>query len=88
MPKASSSLSTDYYNYIVLKILSLGKAMPSYSCCADKKLVYIIIAAPSGYQLSSYTKCTKLNMRSSYNIRLVSNTKYTHSITLNSLLVP
>jgi len=58
MPKASSSLSTNRCNRVVLKILSLGKAMPSYSRYADKKLVYVAITAPSGCQFSSYAKYT------------------------------
>jgi len=62
--------------------------MPFYSCCADKKLVYVAIAAPSSRQLSSYAKCTKLNMRSFCDVRLVSNAKYTRPITLNSLYIP
>ena len=49
MPKASSSSSTDRRNRVVLKILSLGKAMPSYSYCADKKLVCVAIIAPSSH---------------------------------------
>jgi len=62
MPKASSSSSTDCRNCVVLKILSLGEAMPSYSRCADKKLVCVIIAAPSSCQLSSCAEYTKLNV--------------------------
>ena len=50
--------------------------MPTYSYYAEKGLVYIIIIAPLGCQPSFYTKYTKLNMRSSYNIRLVFNAKY------------
>ena len=61
MPPIRSSLS-NYYNRLVTTILSLGIVMPSYSRCAEKKLVYIAIAAPSGRQPSSYTKCIKLNM--------------------------
>ena len=33
---------------IIAVILSLSEIMPMYSCCTKKKLVYIIIAAPSG----------------------------------------
>jgi len=62
--------------------------MPSYSYCVDKKLVYIAITAPSGRQPSSYAKYTKSNIRSSCDVRSVSNAKYTRFITLNSLLVP
>ena len=57
-----------YYTYIITLILSLNKIMPTYSRCIKKKLVYITIVAPSSYQPSSYLKCTKSNMHSSYNI--------------------
>ena len=49
--------------------------MPTYSYCVLKGLVYIIIIAPSGHQPSLYTKCIKSNIRSSCNIKLVSNVK-------------
>ena len=61
---------------LVAVILLLSKIMPTYSCCAEKGLVYIAIIAFLSCQLSSYTKYTKLNIRSSYNIRLISDTKY------------
>ena len=61
--------------YIIAVILLLSKIIPTYSYCVLKGLVYITIIAPLGCQLSSYTKCTKLNMRLSYDIRLVSNAK-------------
>ena len=61
----------------VAVILLLGEIMPSCSCCKGKKLVYIIIVAPSNRQLSFYIKCTKSNIRSSCNIRLVSDAKCT-----------
>ena len=64
------------YAYIVAVILSLGEIMPSYSCYKEKKLVYIIIIALSNRQLFFYSKCIKLNMYSSCNIKLVSNTEY------------
>ena len=60
---------------LVAVILLLGEIMPTYSYYAEKGLVYITIIASLGCQPSSYTKCTKLNMRFSYNICLVSNTK-------------
>ena len=50
--------------------------MPTYSRYMEKGLVYIAIIALSSCQPSSYTKYIKLNIRSSYNIRLVSNAKY------------
>ena len=62
--------------------------MPSYSRYIKKKLVYIIIAALSSCQSSSYAKCIKLNIRSSYNIRSIFNTKYTRLIILYNYLVP
>ena len=66
--------------YMVAVILSLSEIMPTYSRCVLKGLVYIVIIAPSGCQPSFYTKYTKLNMRSSCDIRLVFNTKYTFLI--------
>ena len=61
---------------LVSLILSLGEIMPLYSCYIEKRLFYIIILALFSHQPFSYTKCTKLNMHLSYNIRLVSNAKY------------
>ena len=87
MPPIRSSLS-NCYNRLVTTILSLGIVIPSYSRFLEKKLVYVAIAAPSSCQPSSYTKYTKLNMRSFYNIRSVSNAKYTRLITLYNRLVP
>ena len=66
--------------HIVVVILLLGEIMPSYSHYKEKKLVYIAIVASFSHQLSFYIKYTKLNMRLSYNIRLISNTKYIFSI--------
>ena len=66
--------------YIVAVIFLLSKIMPTYSYCVLKGLVYIAIIASLGRQPSFYTKYTKLNMRSSCNIRLVSNTKCTYFI--------
>ena len=70
------SLAFKYCAYIVLVILLLGEIIPIYSYCIKKKLVYIIIIAFSSHQPSSYIKCTKLNMHSSCNIKLVSNAEY------------
>ena len=61
---------------IVSTILSLSEVMPTCSRYAEKKLVYVAIASPSSRQPSSYTKCTKVNIRFSCNVRSVSNTKY------------
>jgi hypothetical protein len=45
MPPIRSSTS-NYYNRLVTTILSLGVVILSYSRYIEKKLVYIIIAAP------------------------------------------
>ena len=65
-----------YYFKLVAIILLLSKIIFTYSCCAEKGLIYIIIMALSSRQPSFYIKCIKLNIHSSCNIRLVSNTKY------------
>ena len=65
-----------YYFKLVAVILSLSEIMPTYSHYAETGLVYIIIIASSSRQPSSCTNYIKLNIRSSYNIRLVFNTKY------------
>ena len=70
------SLASKCHAYTVAVILSFSEIMPSCSHCKEKKLVYIIIIAPSGRQPSFYIKYTKLNMHLSCNIKLVSNTKY------------
>ena len=84
MPKAPSSFLAEHRSYTAAVILLLGKIIPSYSYYAKEGLVYIIIALPVNRQPSSYIKYTRANMRLSYNVRSVSNAKYTHSITLNS----
>ena len=71
-----------YYFKLVDVILLLSEIMPTYSRYAEKGLIYIIIIALSSHQSSFYTKCTKLNIRLSYNIRLVFNAKYTFLIYL------
>jgi hypothetical protein len=40
------SLASERYAQVVALILLLGEIMPTYSCCAVKGLVYIIIIAP------------------------------------------
>ena len=62
--------------YTVAMIFLLSEIMPSYSCCEEKKLVYIIIIALSNYQPSFCIKYTKLNIHSSCNIKLVSDAEY------------
>ena len=70
------SKRTTCYFKLVAVILLLNKIIPTYSCYTEKGLVYIVIIAPLNRQFFSYTKCTKLNIRSSCNIRSVFNTKY------------
>ena len=64
-----------YYFKLVAIILLLGKIIPTYSYYAEKGLVCIIVIALSSRQPSFCAKYTKLNIYSSYNIRLVSNAK-------------
>ena len=59
----------------VTVILLLSEIMPIYSCYAEKKLVYIVIAASFSYQPSSCSKYTKSNMCLSCVVKSVSNTK-------------
>jgi len=75
---------------VVAVILSLGEVMPSCSRCVERGLVYVAIAAPSGRQPSFCSKCTSANMRSSYNVHLVSDVKcmYARLLSLWSLLLP
>ena len=70
------SLVSKHRAYTVAVILLLGKIIPTYSCCIEKKLVYITIVAPSSHQPSFYIKYTKLNIHLFCNIKSVSNTKY------------
>ena len=58
---------------VVAVILLFGEIMPTYSCYVLKGLVCVIIIASLGRQPFFYTKCIKLNMRLSYNVRSVSN---------------
>ena len=77
MPFVRSSVSkrTACYFKLVAVILLLGEIIPTYSCYTEKGLVYITIIALLGRQPSFYTKCTKSNIYSSCNIKLVFNTK-------------
>ena len=79
MPPIRSSTSKRRTR-IVLTILSLSEIISSCSRYAKKKLVYITIASPSSCQPSFYTECIRANIRSSYNVRSISNTKYTRLI--------
>jgi hypothetical protein len=64
-----------YHSKLVAVILLFSKIMPSCSCCAEKGLVYIIIAVLSNWQPSSYSECIKLNIHLFYNIYSISNAK-------------
>ena len=70
------SLASKCYTYIITTILLLGKVMLLYFHYKEKKLIYITIIVLFSCQLSSYVKCTKLNIYLSYNIKLIFNTKY------------
>ena len=73
--RSSASKRTARYFKLIAVTLLLGKIMPTYSRYMEKKLVYIIIIAPLSCQPSFYTKCIKSNIRSSCNVRLISNAK-------------
>ena len=70
------SLASKRRAYVIAVILLLGEIMPMCSRCAKKKLVCVIIIAPSSRQPSSYIKCTKSNIHLSCNVRSVLDTKY------------
>ena len=74
--RSLASKRLTYYFKLVAIILLLSKIMLTYLRYMEKGLVYIIIIALFSRQPSSYTKCIKLNIYSSCNIRSVSNTKY------------
>ena len=69
------SLVSAYRAKLVAIILLFSEIMPSCSRCEEKKLVYIAITAPFSRQPSFYIKYTKSNIRSSCNVKSVSNTK-------------
>ena len=81
------SIASMCYTALIALILSINKIIPSCFYCVKKGLVCIIIVALSSRQPSSYTKCTKVNMYSSYNICSISNTKCIYYPTLLSRLV-
>ena len=70
------SLVFKYHTHSVTLILSLSVIMSIYSYYTEKKLIYVIITVSFSCQPSSYSKCIKLNIYSSYNIRSVFNAKY------------
>ena len=74
--RSLASKRTAYYFKLVAVIFLLSKIISTYSCYIEKGLIYIIIIASLGCQPSSYTKCIKLNIYLSCNIKLVFNAKY------------
>ena len=61
---------------VVAVILLLREIMSTYFYCILKGLICIIIIAFLNRQPSSYTECTKLNMRLFCNIKLIFNMEY------------
>ena len=84
MPPIRSSAS-EHYILLTSSITLNGEIINPYSYCVKKGLVYIIIADPSSYQPSSYSKYTKSNTYMLCNMRSVSFNKYTFFIYFNSL---
>ena len=74
--RSSAFKYTAYYFKLVAVILLLNEIMPTYSRYIEKGLIYIAIITLSSRQPSFCVKYTKLNMRSSCDVKLVSNTKY------------
>ena len=68
------------YTHVVSTILSLSEIMPFCSRCSKAGLVYITIVSPFGRQLSLCAECTKVNMRSLYNVCSISNSKCTRLV--------
>ena len=75
------------YNRLVTVILLLSKVMPSCSCCVEKVLVCVVIAALTGCQPSSCVKCTWVNIWLSCNVWSISNTECVCCITCLICLV-
>ena len=87
MPPVRSSASRRR-NKLMSLILSISKVMLSYSCCVKRGLLCIIIMSPFSRQPLSCTKYTTINIRSSYNIYLVSNAEYKRLIARLSCHIP
>ena len=69
------SLASIYYILLAASISLNGEIMSPYSYYAKKGLVYITIITFFGCQPSSYSKYTKANTYSLYNVCLVSTNK-------------
>ena len=70
------SLASVYYILLAISISLNGEIMSPYSHYAKKGLIYITIIAFSSRQPFSYSKCTKANIYSLYDVRLVFTNKY------------
>ena len=70
------SLASIHYILLATSISLNGEIISPYSYCAKKGLVCITITALFSCQPSSYSKYTKANTCSLYNIRSVSTNKY------------
>ena len=71
------SLTSVYCALLAVSISLDGEIMSPYFYYAKKGLVCVTITAFSGRQPSSYSKCTKANICSLCDVRLVSTNKYT-----------
>ena len=78
-------IAFEYYTLLISSIILNSEIMSPYSYYIKKGLVCVVIAEPSNYQPSSYSKCIKLNTRVLYNVRLVSFNKCIFFIYFNSL---
>jgi len=68
--------------YTVAFILLSSEVILLYSHCLKEGLICVVIAALFSYQPSFYSKYTSINIQLSYDVYLVSNTKYTFYIYL------
>jgi len=85
MPKVTPS-STACRSRTITVILLLSEIILSpCSYCTKEGLAYIALASPLSRQLSFYSEYTKANVCLSYDVRFISNAKYTRPIILNSL---
>ena len=81
------SIASVYHTILITLIFSVSEVIPSYSYCAEKGLVCIIIISLFSYQPLSYTECIKSNMHAFYNICSVLSAKYIYYSTLFNCLV-
>ena len=71
------SLASMHYVLLTTSISLDGEIISPYSYYVKKGLLYIAIIVPFSRQPSSCSKCTKVNTRFLYDMRLVSTNKYT-----------